>query len=191
MDYTERMGTILDAADLIKSYGGPFEFRLNRKQPKGTIIKMTRTNRDPNYELEDEYNTVVKYFFKPTDVFSFLHRKNDNNNDKLEIALRTIPSSYNVKNFHYDFEYVEANNVNKIYRLDLTEININSNDSITYWMDESKTTVYKYLSAQDRYSARAWKTQKSGKQTLLIKEITFDKDYLASKMTDEEAILWR
>lgn len=174
---------IIDRAEYIKSFGTPFQYRINRVQPKNMIVKLTKTILDEESEVEP----FVKYFFKLTDVYNYLNKNSEKVNQRLESIVLRVPTSYKDDTFEYKLEYEINDNPGIILtKLDLSDLDINP--VFSYWLSNDGN-LYKKIEAQYRFDIRKWQYNQAGNKTVIIKGKTLSYETLLSRMTEEKEII--
>jgi len=177
---TPEFQEILERNNYIRSFGSLFEFRINRKQPKGKIIKMTKYNNILDVE-------TIRYFRKLTDAYLFFN-KDESTNNPLEVKLHTIPCQWRYDKYSFSLEYVDNHFGKVLYALDIPKNENEIGFNISYWIDENNM-IYKKLDSQDRIEKRVWQLNATGNKCMVFKTKTLSYETILSYKTERTLII--
>jgi hypothetical protein len=178
------MDILIERAKYIKSFGTNFEYRLNRKQPEGKIVKLTKTILDINNE--DNIEIMVKYFLKLTDLYSYLTKGSQTQNETMEIRVLKTPYVFKDTKFRYETEFVDGDKFGtRLYKIDLDDLDTGS---ISFWLDEHDN-IYRKIEAQDRFELRKWQYNAAGNKAIVIKGKTLSFDTIISRKTGKVELI--
>lgn len=171
---------ILNRAEYIKSFGSIFNFRLNRFQPKNKIIKIVK-----RCLTDEDVENQIKLLYTHADVFRYLNKGKETNNDPLEIAIYSIPSTYtpHTNRFSYDLFYIDAGTEKNVYKLDIPSRNK------SFWID-SDDNIFTKFNNSETFVKRKLQVNSAGNKTLSIDGKTLSLKTIKERTTDIVDIMY-
>lgn len=174
------MAEIIERAKFISSFGGVFEFRMNRYQEDKTI-KLTK------YIIDKDDEIVVlntRNFLKISDLYLFLNKGVKLIKDDLFEIVKTIPNTWDYKGKSYKLEYNDIE-PKRVYKLDLP---FEMKYGVSYWMDE-EFNVYKRNETLNEFNKRIVQVNASGGEWLNFNGKSVYIDTLKTYKTNESEVM--
>lgn len=175
-DFTNIVEKAKVLRDQLTKYGDRWSMKINRKQPEGKIIKLTRLDRYGD-------GVFVRHFFKLTDFIDYLAGGKGRHLYKHEKLALETPKEWRDEKYIWISEFVDNKFGTKLYLLDVSKL-VNHNENVSYWIDE-KNNVYRYLKTQDRYTLRNWQVRKSGSRWLNFSGNTINEEDISKYINKE------